>query len=402
MKKFTYNNYIYYKELFGSSKTKNSFQLMEDEEKYVYKEKETHQPHDKIFKEILDDKEEAVNFINENLKLFDKKYKLKTNDIEKYNRNFITQNFSNMESDIIYKKTDQNIFFLIEHQSTIDYSMPYRILKYNMAIMESSIDKKKVKNKNYKLPIIYSFVIYTGNKKWNADNYIIEKQENLMGVKKNIFANFEVIDINNYTKEELLMNKSLISKMMLLEKAKNIEELEEYLQKILEKELQEKQIVFIEKVIDLIFKDKITKERYSKIIAKKRMKKGEDFMFVEIISNWIDEMLEKEERFEVKEQEFEVKEQKLGKREKEIRTEEEKMKSMKAELEIREKRINKRDKALKDKENQLTKRKYASIDNIVMEMLKSKIDDNTIIKILKIDKNELIRIKNENDFAIVQ
>lgn len=198
------------------------------------------------------------------------------------------------------------------------------------------------------------------------------------------------------------MNKSLISKMMLLEKAKNIEELEEYLQKILEKELQEKQIVFIEKVIDLIFKDKITKERYSKIIAKKRMKKGEDFMFVEIISNWIDEMLEKEERFEVKEQEFEVKEQKLGKREKEIRTEEEKMKSMKAELEIREKRINKRDKALKDKENQLTKRKYASIDNIVMEMLKSKIDDNTIIKILKIDKNELIRIKNENDFAIVQ
>ena len=91
-----------------------------------------------------------------------------------------------------------------------------------MAIMESSIDKKKVKNKNYKLPIIYSFVIYTGNKKWNADNYIIEKQENLMGVKKNIFANFEVIDINNYTKEELLMNKSLISKMMLLEKAKNI------------------------------------------------------------------------------------------------------------------------------------------------------------------------------------
>lgn len=155
-------------------------------------------------------------------------------------------------------------------------------------------------------------------------------------------------------------------------------------------------------MIDLIFKDKITKERYSKIIAKKRMKKGEDFMFVEIISNWIDEMLEKEERFEVKEQEFEVKEQKLGKREKEIRTEEEKMKSMKAELEIREKRINKRDKALKDKENQLTKRKYASIDNIVMEMLKSKIDDNTIIKILKIDKNELIRIKNENDFAIVQ
>lgn len=41
-------------------------------------------------------------------------------------------------------------------------------------------------------------------------------------MKKKLFANFEVIDVNNYTKEELLTNKSLISKMMLLEKAKNI------------------------------------------------------------------------------------------------------------------------------------------------------------------------------------
>ena len=110
------------------------------------------------------------------------------------------------------------------------------------------------------------------------------------------------------------------------------------------------------------------------MIAKKRMEKGEKFMFVEILSNWIDEMLEKEEKFEAKEQEFES----------------------------REKRINKMDKALKDKENQLAKREHASIDNIVMEMLKSKMDNNTIIKILKIDKNELIRIKNENNLAIVQ
>lgn len=388
MKKFTYKEYIYYKELLKNINTKNNFQLMEDEEKYIYEEKQPHQPHDKIFKEILDDKEEAINFINENLKLSDTKYKLKMNDIEKYNRKFITQNFSNMESDVIYKKTDQNIFFLIEHQSTIDYSMPYRILKYNMAIMESSIDKSKVKNKNYKLPCIYSFVIYTGNKKWNADSYILEKQESLIGVKKNLFANFEVIDVNNYTKEELLTNKSLISKMMLLEKAKNIDELEEYLQKILEKELEEKQIVFIERVINLIFKDKITKERYSKMIAKKRREKGEKIMFVEILSNWIDEMLKKEEKFEAKEQEFESREQEF--------------KAKEREFEAREKRINKMDKALKDKENQLAKREHASIDNIAMEMLKSKMDDNTIIKILKIDKNELIRIKNENNLAIVQ
>lgn len=118
-------------------------------------------------------------------------------------------------------------------------------------------------------------------------------------------------------------------------------------------------------------------------------------MFVEILSNWIDEMLEKEEKFEAKEQEFESREKKFESREQEFKAKEKEFKA-------REKRINKMDKALKDKENQLAKREHASIDNIVMEMLKSKMDNNTIIKILKIDKNELIRIKNENNLAIVQ
>lgn len=69
-----------------------------------------------------------------------------------------------MESDIIYKKKDEDIFFLIEYQSKIDYSMPYRILKYNISIMESAIDKKKIKTKEYKIPAIYTFVLYTGQR----------------------------------------------------------------------------------------------------------------------------------------------------------------------------------------------------------------------------------------------
>lgn len=67
-------------------------------------------------------------------------------EIEKYNSSFINKTFQNKEADIVYKLKDKNIFFLIEHQSKIDYSMPFRLLEYEVAIIRSAIDKSKIKN----------------------------------------------------------------------------------------------------------------------------------------------------------------------------------------------------------------------------------------------------------------
>ena len=46
----------------------------------------------------------------------------------------------NEEADVVYKLKGKNEFFLIEHQSKVDYRMPFRILKYEMAIIESAIE----------------------------------------------------------------------------------------------------------------------------------------------------------------------------------------------------------------------------------------------------------------------
>ena len=81
--------------------------------------------HDTIFKTVLDKKEEAIKFINKTLKL-----NIKEQEIEKYNSSFINKTFQNKEADIVYKMKEKEIFYLIEHQSKIDYSMPLRILEY--------------------------------------------------------------------------------------------------------------------------------------------------------------------------------------------------------------------------------------------------------------------------------
>ena len=95
-----------------------------------------------MFKKILDSKKEASYFIT---KVF--KEKIAENQLEKYNRKFVTKIFENREADIIYKIKDKNVFILIEHQTKIDYLMPYRLLEYQMLIIESALDKSKMKNK---------------------------------------------------------------------------------------------------------------------------------------------------------------------------------------------------------------------------------------------------------------
>ena len=209
----------------------------------------------------MDKKEEAIALINQAIKT-----KLKAEEIEKYTSSFVNKIFQNREADIVYKYKNKNIFFLIEHQTKIDYSMPYRILEYEIEIMKSAIDIRKVKNKEYKLPLVIPIVLYTGKKKWDAKRYLEESQEILDGVKIKA-GNYNLVDINDYTKEELLQGKTLISKMMLLEKSKSTEESIEMIEKIiLNTNKEEKEL--LKRVISILFGEKIGEEKTKELIGK--------------------------------------------------------------------------------------------------------------------------------------
>ena len=217
--------------------------------------------HDKIFRTILDKKEEALTLINQAIKS-----NLKAEEIEEYTSSFVNKIFENREADTVYKYKNKNIFFLIEHQTKIDYSMPYRILEYEIEIMKSAIDIRKVKNKEYKLPLVIPIVLYKGKKKWDAKRYLEESQEILDGVKIKA-GNYNLVNINDYTKEELLQGKTLISKMMLLEKSKSTEESIEMIEKIiLNTNKEEKEL--LKRVISILFGEKIGEEKTKELIGK--------------------------------------------------------------------------------------------------------------------------------------
>ena len=191
--------------------------LKEDSETYNLN---THlnKKHYKLFKEILSDKKEAVKFINHYLNLC-----LVESDIEKYEKEFRTNGFYNIEADIVYKLKEKNVFILIEHQSSVDLKMAYRILCYKNAIIESAIDKKRLKERNYKIPKVIAIVLYTGKRKWNSLS-INDIEEKIDGYE-NPNNEYHLIDSNEFSRNKLLSDNLITSKAMLIEKSKNKDEL---------------------------------------------------------------------------------------------------------------------------------------------------------------------------------
>lgn len=201
---------------------------------------------------------------------------------------------------------DKNIFFLIEQQTKIDYSMPYRILEYQLEIIKSAIDIEKLKNKSYKIPQVYPIVLYTGKRKWNAKKFLEDCQEKLEGINMKL-SNYYIVDVNDFTEEELLNEDTLISKVMLLEKAKNSEEIEYFLKKIIPKiKNKDKDKEVINRIISIILSAKLDKNKIDELIKEL---KGDDEKMLAVM-----EMLEKENQMYIN----------IGKKERKKRAEEKK------------------------------------------------------------------------------
>ena len=325
------NYYQYYKET-------NTISALKDVSE-TYKLEATHQYHDKIFREVLDDKKEFINFVTKYLPYDQKENEIKETDIERYNARFITSSFTSKEADIIYKIKEEDVFFIIEHQSTIDYRMAERILEYCVGLM-NSVTKGKGIPESY--PLICPIVLYTGKRKWNAPLTISEIQKDYYGLKRQEYPRYNIVDVNNYTNKELIEERSAISKAMLFEKISTKEKLRQTINELKERGLTEDEKKYIRVMLmhSNDIKRKLNKEeldQYQKILEE-----GEDSMtnFEKLYIELIDEKRAKMKKAE-----------KIG--------------------EKQEKR------------------------KIVSKMLKMNMSDEMIIKITEVDSENLEKIKQE-------
>ena len=139
----------------------------------------------------------------------------------------------------------------------------------------------KLKNKNYKIPVVYAIVIYTGNRKWNAEKEIEKRQEKLPGIGRKGVAEYEIVDVNSYTEEELIEKEGILSKIMLIEKAKTQKELIEKIERIIRKKYTKEEEEILKRIIYYIFLPSLNEEKIKEIAEKLREKEGKGEMAVE-------------------------------------------------------------------------------------------------------------------------
>ena len=230
MKEFTEKEYFRTLELFPGIIT--TLRFAEKGEEYSFDEDgiEIHNEHDKLYKSILARPKEMLYAIK-------KATNIKEDlDIIPVRNELVTVDFRGRQADIIYKLRDKEVYFLLEHQSTQDSEMPYRILEYETQIMHNSFSMHNFRQK-FKAKVI-SILLFTGIGGWDGARSIVEIQEQFGYIMKPTadyegIGEYNVLDIDELTEEELLKDDTLLSKAMLLEKARYEDELIDTLEKII-------------------------------------------------------------------------------------------------------------------------------------------------------------------------
>lgn len=157
---------------------------------------------------------------------------------ETVDKSFISEHYKETESDIIYKvrlrDNDLYIFVLIEFQSRVERFMALRMLNYITDFyMDYVASNPGVKT----LPAIFPILLYNGDAQWTAPTTIAELIAD--GNRLGRFAlNFEYFKIaeNEYSKDELLRIKNIVSTLFLAESYYDIKVLQDELLTLFDRE----------------------------------------------------------------------------------------------------------------------------------------------------------------------
>jgi len=138
---------------------------------------------------------------------------------ELVNTSFISPHYRKTESDLIWKLPLQQgtvlyIYILLEFQSTVDYLMSFRLLRYIVdfysSLLKTSPDLKR-------FPPVFPLVLYNGEGEWTAPLSFSELVEKA-GSRRYIPAfTYYKVAVNEIPREQLVNIKNLVSTLFLME-----------------------------------------------------------------------------------------------------------------------------------------------------------------------------------------
>ena len=247
-----------------------------EEEKYIHNE------HDKLFKRILDRINEVESIIKKTLGKETEKI-----EIETVRNELTTRDYRGRMVDVLYKLKDKEIYFLIEHQSTQNTYMAYKIFEYETEIINRSYMQNVEKSK--KIAKVIKIVIFTGIGDWKPARSIVELQEeygNKVKIDKHYegIGEYKLLESKDYSLKEIISKEStLLGKAIIIEKARREETLIAVLDEIIP-DIKEDEIDEMVRMIKYILVKDLGKDvanKYIKILESKIKEEGGKSAMVE-------------------------------------------------------------------------------------------------------------------------
>lgn len=182
-------------------------------------------PHDKFFKSIFSQKEEAKEFLVKTTPA-EIVEKLNLDTLQLDTTDYIDSELKEFFADIVYncnykvnetETIEIKISFLFEHKSYVE-SIPYlQINRYLLNIWDIQLKqavKDKIKANDFKLQPIIPIIFYHGKQKWNKlpfSDYFLKLDDFLLQFIPKF--DYHLIDISEYpnTKIEQLFSKKTIA-----------------------------------------------------------------------------------------------------------------------------------------------------------------------------------------------
>jgi predicted transposase YdaD len=183
----------------------------------------------KLFQQLLQD---HINLYWVNL--------LDFSQIQQVNKTFVLEDFQKHEADILYKVALKSVpekpvylYILLEHQSSVDFSIPFRLVVYLIDIWRDfyrNADKELRTQKSFRLPPVFPIVLYNGKEPWTVSPSLkgIVEQGELFGDFLPDFR-YHLVHISEIPETYLKELHNSLSAVFLLEKENRGEAFQEVL-----------------------------------------------------------------------------------------------------------------------------------------------------------------------------
>ncbi|HGJ5854426.1 Rpn family recombination-promoting nuclease/putative transposase [Arsenophonus nasoniae] len=165
-------------------------------------------PHDSLFKQFLSEKETAKDFFD--IWLPDEiKALCDLDSLKVESGSFVDSEMKNYQSDIIYSvsttKGSGYIYVLIEHQSTSDRLIAWRLMRYSMAAMHKHLEAV-----NKQLPLVFPILFYCGEQSPHpySANWLDCFEDRKLA--ESIYTNaFKLADVTTLDDGEIMQHKRM-------------------------------------------------------------------------------------------------------------------------------------------------------------------------------------------------